>query len=248
MSRNPLTVFATGAASGIGAATVCALCARGDTVFVADRDEAGAKRVAEELGSGAHAITMDVRDASSVAQAFAAAASIAGKLDAICANAGVTVQERPLEELPEEDLRLVIDINLAGAIRTLSAGLPHLRDGGAIVLTSSTSGIVAHPLAGAYAATKLGLVGLQRSLVAELAPRRIRVNAVCPGAVDTPLVRSTYPVDTDQVIADAAAANPLGRIAQPEDVAEAICFLIDARHVNGVALRVDGGESVCVFP
>ena len=95
-----------------------------------------------------------------------------------------------------------------------------------------------------YAATKMAVIGLGRSLAAELAPRRIRVNMVCPGGVDTALTRGAYGEDAERVIAEYAAANPLGRIAQPEDIARAMVFLASdaARHINGVALRVDGGD------
>ena len=112
-----------------------------------------------------------------------------------------------------------------------------------MILTSSTSGLLAHAGGSVYAATKIALIGLARSLSAELSSRQIRVNCICPGAVDTPLLRRLYS-DTD--LEEAAATNPLGRLAQPGDVADVMLFLTSpaARHINGVALRVDGGAAV----
>lgn len=247
MSSSLPCALVTGGASGIGAATAAMFVADGWRVAVADRDRQGAERVCADLGASATAVTVDVRARGSVDAALAETTAELGTLDCVCVNAGITIPETPVEELPEEDLDLVLDVNLLGALRTVRAAVPHLADGGAIVITSSISGLVAHPLAAAYCASKAGLLGMQRSLVQELAHRRIRVNAVCPGAVDTPLHATTYGADAARLVREAAEANPLGRVASPEDVAEAIVFLACARHVNGVALKIDGGESICVY-
>ena len=103
---------------------------------------------------------------------------------------------------------------------------------------------MSHPGGAVYSATKIAMIGLGRCLGLELAPRRIRVNMVCPGGVDTPLTRMAYPDDADGVIAEAANMNPLGQFGEPGDIAEAFWFLASerARHISGVSLRVDGGD------
>ena len=139
-------------------------------------------------------------------------------------------------------------MNLKGVIRVLLATIPHVRRGGAVVITSSTSGLLAHDGAAVYAATKIALVGLGRSLALELAGRQIRVNMVCPGAVDTPMIRSVWGSEANarRALAEYAEENPLRSFAAVDDVAQAIAFLAGpaARHITGVSLRIDGGDGL----
>ena len=116
-----------------------------------------------------------------------------GGLDVVCTIAGVFVgPERPLEDTPDEAIDRLLDVNVKGVIRVLRAALPHVHDGGAVILTSSISGLVAHPGGAAYAVAKTAQLGLARSPAAELAPRRIRVNAICPGTIDTPMAHAAH--------------------------------------------------------
>jgi NAD(P)-dependent dehydrogenase (short-subunit alcohol dehydrogenase family) len=242
----PATLI-TGAGSGIGAAAARLFVEAGAAVVLADLSEERLRSVELNLGAAADtvlAVATDVRDDRSVRALVQAGVERFGGFDTVCPNAGVTFPEKPFEQFEDAEVEQLLAVNLMGVILTLRAAVPHLRDGGSAVLTSSISGLQAHAGAAVYAATKMAVIGLGRSLAAELAPRRIRVNMVCPGGVDTALTRGAYGEDAERVIAEYAAANPLGRIAQPEDIARAMVFLASdaARHINGVALRVDGGD------
>jgi NAD(P)-dependent dehydrogenase (short-subunit alcohol dehydrogenase family) len=227
------TVLLTGAAGGIGVAAVRAFRERGHRVAAVE-----AEHGADEL----FAIAADVRERDQVETAVAAAVERFGALDVVCTNAGVFVgPERPISETPDEAIDLLIDVNIRGVVNVLRAGVPRMSDGGAVILTSSISGLQAHPGGVVYAATKTAQLGLARSLAAELAPRRIRVNAICPGTIVTPMATTAH---TELQLAEFAEANPLGRLGQPEDVADAFVFLAEAAYVNGVALRVDGGDTL----
>jgi len=234
-------VLLTGAAGGIGVAAVRAFLELGHAVVAIDQDivRLAAGEAAQE-GAELLAIAADVRDPEQVEQAVAASVERFGALDVVCTNAGVFVgPERPITETPDAAIDLLIDVNIRGVVNVLRAALPHTNDGGAVILTSSISGLQAHPGGVVYAATKTAQLGLARSLAAELASRRIRVNVICPGTIVTPMATAAH---TDEQLAGFAAANPLGRLGQPADIAEAFVFLSDAAYVNGVALRVDGGD------
>lgn len=242
------SVLITGAASGIGAAVSRVFAAEGHAVAALDVSEAGLSELAHRLAAAPgslHTVVADVRDRQGCSSAIRRAADALGGFDAVCVNAAVGVPDRPLVDTDDGAIDELIDINLRGAIVTAKAAIPHVHDEGAIVFTSSISGLAAHVGGAAYGATKIALVGLMRSLAAELAPR-VRVNAVCPGGVDTPMLRANYADTLEDTIAGYLPAIPLGRIAQPEDVATAIAFLASpgSRHITGVALRVDGGEGV----
>jgi 3-oxoacyl-[acyl-carrier protein] reductase len=233
-------VLLTGAASGIGAATARAFAGQGDAVVLGDADAERLRAVAESLAGDVLAVPADVRDEAATRALVAAAVDRHGGLDVVCTIAGVFVgPERPLAETDDGVVDRLLDVNVKGVIRVLRAALPHLRDGGAVILTSSISGLVAHPGGAAYAASKTAQLGLARSLAAELAPRRIRVNAICPGTIDTPMAHAAH---TPEQLRGFAADNPLGRLGEPEDVAGAFLFLARAGYVNGMALRVDGGD------
>lgn len=237
----PRKVFISGAGSGIGSAIARTFAAQGAWLVLVDRNRAALDSVARLPGaSRVETHVADIRDAVEIAAVMAGDAE---PFDVICANAGVSAPEKPLHEMPWADIERILDVNVRGTICTLHAGIPRIRDGGCIVITASTSGLVAHPGAAAYAASKHAMVGLGRSLAAELAPRRIRVNTVCPGGVDTPLLTDVYG-SADEAGREYAKINPLGRIAAPEDVAAAVAFLVDAVHITGVALKIDGGDSL----
>jgi len=246
MTQAPL-ILITGAASGIGAATARSFARAGWRLVLADIDSRGLETVRADLPHLGAADVVTVRtDVTSVdsVNALAGTARSAGLLDAVHANVGICPPERPLVDTDPDTVDRILNVNVTGTINTLRATVPLVRDGGAIIITASDSGLLAHPGAAVYAASKIALIGLGRALAAELAPRRVRVNMVCPGGVDTPLTRGVYGDTIEAELASYAVTNPLGGIAQPEWIADAVFFLASARHVTGVSLRVDGGDGL----
>ena len=234
-------VLITGAGGGIGAAAARAFAADGHSVAAADINGARLEALAGQIpAEQLLTVAADVRDRSSVEAMVARTVERFGAIDVLCPNAGVFVgPDRPIEETPDDAIDLLIDVNIRGVVNVLQAGLPHVRPGGAVILTSSISGLQAHPGGAVYAATKTAQIGLARSLAAELGPRRIRVNVISPGTIETAMATEAH---TPEQLAEFAEANPLGRLGQPADVAEAFVFLARASYVNGVVLRVDGGD------
>jgi len=212
----------TGGGSGIGAALVRALIRRGATVVIADIDEAGAKSVAGEAGA-ASAVAVDVRDSGAVADLVAQVAAEYGQLDLIFNNAGIAIGGM-VEELTLDHWDRVIDVNLRGVVHGVHAAYPvMLRQGhGHIVNTASLAGLVPGPSLAPYAAAKHAVVGLSLSLRAEGASRGVRVSAVCPGFVDTPLLGRVNPdlPQTETGANAAALARLLGKLYQADALAQ----------------------------
>jgi NAD(P)-dependent dehydrogenase (short-subunit alcohol dehydrogenase family) len=240
--------FVTGGASGIGLAVARLALQRGAQACIADRDRDALARAARELGDGAHAVACDVADAEQVAQAVATAAAKMGRIDAVVNAAGVD-HLKPLDQITDADWARTLAVNLTGPMLVCRAALPHLRQagGGTIVNVASAAGLAPIPGRSAYCATKAGVVMFGKALAMELAADNIRVNAVCPGAVDTPLFRTSYENEADPQAALDAIRNryALRRIAQPEELAEAVLYLSGpaSSYVTGIAHAVDGGRS-----
>jgi NAD(P)-dependent dehydrogenase (short-subunit alcohol dehydrogenase family) len=224
-------VVVTGGTSGIGEATVRRFREEGAHVAaLADRD-------VEDPG-----LECDVADAAQVARAFERVDELLGGVDVLVANAGISIR-KPFLEIEEADWQRVLDVNLTGvfhcaqqAARRMVAG-----DGGVILMTASTNGLTGHPHYADYNASKAGVILLARTMALELAPT-VRVNAVCPGYVLTPMQRAEY---TDEMLADVNAGIPLGRHAAPEEIAALFAFLAsdDGAYFTGAVLSVDGGET-----
>lgn len=240
-------VIVTGGASGIGAACARRYAAEGARVVIGDLNEAGAMAVAQPLGG--IAARCDHTDATQCRALVDLALQQFGAVDALHNNAGTGWTGR-FEDMPAEAARRLLEVGVMGPILMTQAALPALRravatGAGAILFTASGLGLHGRPMIAAYAAAKHAVLGLMRSLALELGPDGIRVNAVCPGIVDTPLVRATTRGwgPTDQVLESFRLATPLRRVVQPEDVAASAAFLLsdDARNLTGTALLVDGG-------
>lgn len=236
----------TGGGSGIGAAAARRFAAAGASVVVADVVAGGAAEVAAEItrnGGSAVPIGADVTDGEQVDAMMALAVERFGGLDVAFNNAGVSGVFGPLAELSLEDWQRTIDINLTGVFRCIRAEVPLLleRGGGAIVNTSSAAGQMGFAMLPAYVAAKHGVVGLTRSAALEYARTGIRVNAVLPGTVHTPMLEAF--AGSAEGVAAMAAPSPAGRAGTPEEVAEAAVWLCTdaARFVNGHCLAVDGG-------
>ncbi len=232
----------TGGASGIGRAVCRRLAAEGARVAVLDIDGDGAKAVAEEVGGVA--VVVDVTDASGVRSAVDDAAGQLGGLSVVFANAG-TGTMGSVGEMTVDEWRRVTSVCLDGVFFTVRAAIPHLlaNGDGRIVSTASISGVRPAEGEAAYAAAKLGVIGMTASLALEYGPV-IRANAVSPGMIATTLTR---PLVSDPVIVERMVAKtPAARIGAPEDVADVVLFLVSdlARFVTGQNVVVDGGMTL----
>jgi NAD(P)-dependent dehydrogenase (short-subunit alcohol dehydrogenase family) len=240
-------IVVTGGAGGIGAACVRRYAAEGARVVVADIDLGRAQAVAAETGS--LAVRCDHTDPAQCRALVQATLERHGALDGLHNNAG-TGWTGAFEAMDEATARHQLDVLLLGPVWMTQAALPALRasrapGGGSILYTASGLGLHGRPMISLYAAAKHAIVGLMRSLALELGPEGLRVNAVCPGIVDTPLVRATTGAwgDTDTVLERFRLASPLQRDVLPEDIAGSAAFLMstDAAKITGCALLVDAG-------
>ncbi len=234
-------MLVTGAASGIGAATARLLASLGAKLAITDFGE-GISTIASEIG--AWSTTADVRDEAAVSAAVAGACAALGGLDGLVNCAGVATVNR-LEETTIEEWRRLIDTNMTGVFLFCRAAAPLLRatGNGTIVNLASASGLTPSFAGAAYGASKAGVVMLSKSLARELAPS-VRVSAVCPGVVDTPMFEAMTGNDAAAISA-IKAGYALQRLASAEEIAEAIAFLSGPRSafITGIALAVDGGRS-----
>jgi NAD(P)-dependent dehydrogenase (short-subunit alcohol dehydrogenase family) len=238
----------TGAGSGIGRAAALAFANAGAAVVVAELDEAAGQQVAQAIvhgGGRAAYVRVDVSDAISVERMVEAVLGHFGTLDCAFNNAGVADAAESLRVSTQQNWDRVMSVNLEGiwhCLRTELDCLLSLGKAGAIVNNASRAGLVGVPSDGVYGAAKHGVIGLTKAAAVEFAPRGIRVNAVCPGLVETALTRARFGTD---LTARAGLANPMGRMAQPEEIASVVTWLCSdaASFVTGVALPVDGGST-----
>ncbi|ADE01879.1 MULTISPECIES: SDR family NAD(P)-dependent oxidoreductase [Haloferax] len=241
------TAVVTGASSGIGRASATRLAAEGANVVLGDIDAERGREVVSEIeadGGDATFVAVDVTDADDVRSMVETARETYGGLDIAHNNAGIEGDNDPLPEQSRENWDRVLGINLTGVWLAMKHELPALMegDGGAIINTSSIAGLAADG-SEPYVASKHGVVGLTKSAAVRYAEEGVRVNAVCPGVVRTPMVERSLEANPGAVEA-ITAEQPLGRMAEPEEIASAVAWLAseDASFVNGHALPVDGGK------
>jgi NAD(P)-dependent dehydrogenase (short-subunit alcohol dehydrogenase family) len=240
----------TGAASGLGREVVTRLVREGAAkVVLLDCDEAGLASVADDAGRPAHAVPCDVADPSSVSLAFAAAGL--DRLDILVTAAGIMGPSTSVADCPPEEWDRVFGVNVRGTYLAVRTAVPLLRraGGGAIVTFASTAGLVGSAVLGPYSASKGAVVLMTRSLALAHAAETIRVNCVCPGSIETPMLDATFASAGTLAEAEARrtafrAKHPLGRFGTPAEVAEAVLFLASdaASYLTGVALPIDGGR------
>ncbi|MET9302373.1 SDR family oxidoreductase [Micromonospora aurantiaca] len=239
-------VLVTGGASGLGEATARRFAAEGGKLVIADINTEGAERVAASLPD-ALAVTMDTGDAASVERGIAEAVDRYGRLDVVFNNAGIDGQQQALHEMDLANWEKVRRINGDGVFYVLRYAIDAMlrTGGGAIVNTSSTAGLTAQDNISPYTFTKAGIVGLTRSAAVEYAARGIRVNAVAPTVVMTPLVEHFIEnaPDPEQMRRQMESFNPKPGIPTADDVAGVVLFLAsdDAAWVTGHTIPIDGG-------
>ena len=237
----------TGAASGIGKATAYAFARAGYVTVVTDVDEEAGRKVLAEIHAEEHPalfVRCDVSSEADVASLIDRIVAEFGQLDVAFNNAGIEGEQASTADCTAANFDRVIATNLRGVWLCMRAEIrqmlkqPH---GGSIVNCSSVAGLVGLPNIPAYAAAKHGVIGLTRTAALETATHRIRVNAVCPGAIDTPMLDRF--MTTEQAREQIAASEPVGRIGTPDEIADAVRWLCggEASFVTGQAIAVDGG-------
>ena len=238
------TAFITGAASGIGRAAAEAFLARGYATALVDRDEVAGRKVEAQLRASGECqfIPCDVTDDAAVRKAVEATVSAFGRIDAAFNAAGIDGEKgKQTADCTMENWQRVIAVDLTGVWSCMRYQIPQMlaSGGGAIVNCASVAGVVGAPYVPAYVAAKHGVVGITRAAALEYARQGIRINAVCPGMVDTPLTRDFM---TPEISAALLAECPIGRFAEPNEIASTVLWLCDeGSFITGQAISVDGG-------
>ena len=243
--------FVTGGANGIGRAAALAFAREGASVVVADISEEGNRETAgmiEKEGGRALAVRCDVTRPNEIKAALDKTIETFGRLDFAFNNAGIEPRKpAPTADYDEEEWNRIIDIDLRGVFLCMKHEIPLMlkQGGGAIVNTSSGAGIIGIKGSPAYTAAKHGVIGLTRAAALDYAAQNIRVNAVCPGYIDTPMM-GRFTGGTPEGRAKVISEEPIGRMGQPEEIANAVLWLCSdaASFVVGHALVADGGQTV----
>jgi len=237
----------TGGSTGIGHAAALRFAAEGANVVVADVNvDDGEQTVAEirEAGGEATFVEADVSDETDAEAMVQTAVDTYGGLDFAFNNAGIEGESDPSSEQPTSNWDRVIDVNLKGVFLGMRAQIPAMLEdgGGSIVNTASIAGVVGFPGLSPYVASKHGVIGLTKTAALEYGRDGVRINAICPGVIETPMVQRSQE-ETPEQMEQVTAATPMGRLGQPEEIGDAAVWLCsdDASFVTGESLVIDGG-------
>ncbi|WP_208629558.1 SDR family oxidoreductase [Paenibacillus ferrarius] len=237
-------VVITGGSSGFGFTTAKLLADEGARVLITGRTQATLDSAREQLGNNAVAVLSDAASLKDIDALADRVKAEFGKIDALFVNAGVT-RFAPFEAVTEDVYDELLTINAKGPYFTVQKLAPLLSEGSGVVLTTSVVNVLGIPMISAYAASKAALRSMTRSMARELLPRKIRVNAVSPGPIDTGILEKSMPKDAaEQTKAQMSQENPMLRVGDPLEVAKAVAFLaFDATFTTGAEFPVDGGGS-----
>ena len=248
MELNKKNIIVTGGASGFGLGIVEKFINNGAKVIIADRNADLAKQEADKLGQKAYSINTDVSNLKSIENLRNEAMKIFGHPDIIVNNAGITHMPDFIENISYEEFEKVLNVNVKSVFLMSKAFVPEMkkRKSGVILNIASTAGISPRPRLTWYNATKGWMITATKSLAVELAPFKIRVNAINPVAGETPLLKTFMGEDTPEIRQKFLSTIPLGRFSTPEDMGNAAVFLCSekASMITGVALEVDGGRCI----
>ncbi|MCL6282396.1 SDR family oxidoreductase [Ruegeria sp. 2012CJ41-6] len=240
------SAIVTGGASGFGAGIARKFANEGAHVMIADLNRAAAQQLADEIAGTV--CETDISDAASVAEMARMAETAFGQIDILVNNAGITHLPAPLDEVSEEDFDRVFAVNMKSVYLTARALVPQMkaRGAGTILNIASTAGLSPRPGLNWYNASKGWMITATKTMAVELAPAGLRVNALCPVAGETPLLKSFMGEDTPEMRAKFLSTIPIGRFSTPQDMGNAACFLCsdEASMITGTALEVDGGRCI----
>ncbi|CAM3004681.1 oxidoreductase, short-chain dehydrogenase/reductase [Legionella steigerwaltii] len=245
MRFNGKTVLVTGGSSGIGFAVAKRVTDEGGRVIITGRNQKNLDAAVKKLGKTAQSIASDASRIRDIDALFSFIKKNVGPIDGLFANAGTVIFE-PVEEVTEEHFDKLMNTNVKSVFFTLQKAIPHFADGASIVINSSIAGSTGRPTASVYSATKAAVRSMARTFAASLVARKIRVNAISPGPIDTPLwfVEGGLPADqVNKILDDIKVSNPMKRFGSAEEVAAAVAFLLasESSYITGSELFVDGG-------